>query len=184
MHLLETYAVSCGAQIGRCFIKEEPINLPSGPYITFHGVNHKGSSRQYNNWQKVIDTLKSNSSFTYEVVQIGGLLDHRFDGISHEYLGQTSYGNLAYLISKSDLHLGFDSLPVHIASHYDKKIVALYCHYPSISGPYFSSDYNVKILQPDFKHIKPTYHYNDPYNLIQTIDPFDIVQAVTSLLGL
>jgi ADP-heptose:LPS heptosyltransferase len=182
MHLLETYAVSCGAQIGKCFIKEESMPLPEKKYITFHGFNPKGSSRQYEHWQIVIDTLLQHKEFDYDIVQVGGLIDHRFNGINTEYLGATSYNNLAYLIKHSELHLGFDSLPVHLASHYNKKIVAIYCHYSSISGPYFSSHKDIRILQPDFSQIKPTYGYNDPNNLIQKIDPLEISEAVLSLL--
>ena len=183
MHLLESYAVSCGAQIGKCFIKEDPIDLPSRLYITFHGFNPKGSSRQYQHWQIVIDTLLQNELFDYEIVQIGGLLDHRFNGINTAYLGITSYANLAYLIKHSVLHLGFDSLPVHLASHYNKKIVAIYCHYSSISGPYFSHPNDIKILEPKFDRIKPTYSHHDPNNLIQHIDPFEVSNAVLSLLN-
>lgn len=184
MHLLETYAVSCGAQIGRCFIKEESIPLPKKRYITFHGFNPKGSSRQYKYWQIVIDALLHNESFDYEILQVGGLVDHRFERINTEYLGVTSYANLAYLIKHSELHLGFDSLPVHLASHYNKKIVAIYCHYSSISGPYFSSPNDIRILEPKFDQIKPTYGYHDPHNLIQTIDPVEISESVLSLLNI
>ena len=46
MHLLEAYSVVSGAKIDRCFIDEEPIDLPSKPYITLHSHNPKGSGRQ------------------------------------------------------------------------------------------------------------------------------------------
>jgi ADP-heptose:LPS heptosyltransferase len=182
MHLLESYAVSAGAQIGKCYIKEQVIDLPKNKYITFHGINPKGSSRQYNHWQTVINNLQNNELFDYDIVQIGGLLDTRYDGIIHSYLGQTSYASLAFLLKNASLHLGFDSLPVHIASHYDIKIVAIYSHYSSISGPYFSSPHNIRILEPSFSSFKPTYRHNDPNNLIQSIDPYKIYQSVLSLL--
>jgi ADP-heptose:LPS heptosyltransferase len=181
MHLLESYAVSCGAQIGECFIQEEEIPLPPKKYMTFHGINPKGSSRQYRYWQEVINLLLSDI-FDLEIVQIGTILDHRFDHINTNYLGKTSYGSLAYLIKNAHLHLGFDSLPVHIASHYDIKIVAIYSHYSSISGPYFSSAQNIQILEPSFDLIKPSYSYNDPNDLIQNISPTSIHKALISLL--
>lgn len=184
MHLLESYAVSAGAQISKCFIKEEPVELPAKKYITFHGINPKGSSRQYNHWQTVINTLSAHTLFDdYNIVQIGGLLDHRYNNVIHTYLGKTSYHHLAFLLRNAALHLGFDSLPVHIASHYDTKIVAIYSHYSSISGPYFSSPHNVKILEPNFDLLKPTYSHHDPNNLIQHIDPLEVSNAVLSLLS-
>lgn len=183
MHLLESYAVSAGAQISKCFIKEESIELPSKKYLTFHGINPKGSSRQYPHWQLVIDQLTENSFLSdYEIIQIGGLLDHRYDKVTHSYLGRTSYANLAFLLKNASLHLGFDSLPVHMASHYDIKIVAIYSHYNKISAPYFSSPDNIKILEPSFDLIKPSYSYNDPNHLIQNISPTSVSEAVISLL--
>lgn len=183
MHLLESYAVSAGAQIGKCYIKEQVIDLPQNKYITFHGINPKGSSRQYDHWQKVIDILLSSKQFDYEILQIGGITDNRFENINTDYLGKTSYHQLAYLIKHTSLHMGFDSLPVHLASHYNKKIVAIYCHYSSISGPYFSHPNDIKILEPKFDRIKPTYSHHDPNNLIQHIDPFEVSNAVLSLLS-
>jgi len=181
MHLLESYAVVSGALIDKCFIEEEKIELPSNKYITFHGYNPKGSGRQYKYWNDVITLLKSNTKFAYDIIQIGGKNDIKYP-VNSDYLGKTSYNSLAYLIKYSDLHLGFDSLPVHLASYYDKKIVALYAHYSNNTKPYFSSNENIILLQPDFSKIKPIFAQTDPFDLINTISPESIYNSIISLL--
>lgn len=184
MHILETYALSCGCPITRPFIEEDTsLTLPSVPYITLHSYDPKGTARLYDKWETVVEILKNNPQFNYDIIQTGGLLDPKCVGANHDYLGKTSYNSLAFLIKNAKLHLGFDSLPVHLASYYDIKIVALYGYYASMSKPYFSAIENIKIFEPDFSGIKPTFHYNDPYNLIQTIDPGQVANAVFDLLG-
>ena len=183
MHLLECYSVASGAQISSCFIHEERIDLPQTPYITFHGYNPKGQSRQYSHWDKVIDKLKNNPKFNYDIVQVGGLNDKRYN-VNTNYLGKTSYHSLAYLIKHSSLHLGFDSFPVHLASYYQKKIVAIFAHYANNTKPYFSHNSDCILLEPDHSRIKPVFADTDPFNQINTIDPDKIYISLIKLLNL
>lgn len=183
MHILEAYALTCGCKIDKPFIQEETIEIPDKQYITFHPYDPKGDARFYEKWQDVIDLITQNSNFTYDIIQTGGVLDSRYNGVRHDYLGKTSYNSLAYLIKHAELHLGFDSLPVHIASYYDRKIVALYGYYSQMSRPYFSNEKNVKIFEPDFSVVKPSFSYNDPHKLINTIDSHEVYLAVLNLLG-
>ena len=182
MHILESYALSAGCRIGKCFIHEEPIDLPDIKYITFHPYSDKGNSRKYDYWNEIIDKLQNNKNFSYSIVQTGNENDPTYPGIDTSYLGKTNYHSLAYLINYSSLHLGIDSFPLHLASHFKKKIVALYCHYSTISGPYFSDSKDIKIFQPNFDKIKPVFNYDDPFRLINNIDPCDVYDAVTQLI--
>ena len=181
MHFLETYALVAAAKISKPFIQEEEIDLPKGPYITFHPSHSKGTARQYDYWDKVINNLKE-SNISQEIIQVGEVNDSKYE-INTSYLGLTTYNSLAYLIKNAELHLGYDSLPVHLASHYNKKIVALYPHWVESSGPYFSEPKDIRILEPDFSTIKPCYSYNDPYRLLNTINPELIVSSVIELLN-
>lgn len=182
MHLLETYALLSGCLIGQCHIQEEEIDLPSSPYITFHGFNPKGSGRQYKNWQIIIDNLIANPLFQYKIIQVGSTNDQKYQNIDNSYLGKTSYNSLAYLIKHTQLHLGFDSLPIHLASHYDKKIVAIYAHYKNNTCPFFSTRANTILLEPDHTLLKPVFANEDPYDQINTIDHQIIYKAILSLL--
>lgn len=183
MHLIESYALACGSKIGSCFIQEEPIILPNNHYITFHGYNPKGPSRQYKYWSQVIESLKNLSDFTYDIIEIGNKHNYSY-GSNTSYLSNTSYGQLAYLIKSSSLHLGFDSLPVHIASHYDKKIVALYAHYAQNTKPYFSNPDNIILLEPDHSVLKPVFANEDPFDQINTISPQAIIHSIKKLLSI
>jgi len=183
MHILETYALLSGSKINKCFIEEEVIELPKNKYITFHPFSPKGNSRQYDHWNIVIRSL-INNNFEYEIIQIGELSDTKYDHTNTSYLGKTNYHSLAYLIKNASLHLGYDSLPIHLASYYDIPIVGIYAWYAKNCGPYFSSSKKVKILEPDFTKKKPTYGNTDPYRLINNILPDDICLAINSLLGI
>lgn len=186
MHILETYALITGSKIDKCFIHEQEIELPQTQYITFHPYSPRGDSRQYDHWKDVFDLLHNNKSFNYKIIQIGQSEDDKYDkyDVDISYLGKTSYYSLAYLIKNSSLHFGIDSFPVHLASHYDKKIVAIYFYYASTCGPYFSSPENIKILEPDYTNTKPVFQYNDPYRLINTINPTNIYRSICNLLNI
>jgi ADP-heptose:LPS heptosyltransferase len=184
MHILETYALLSGCKINKCFIEEETIVLPSTQYITFHPFSPKGNSRQYDKWDTVIQLLKQNTNFNYNIVQVGELSDPKYNNVDVSYLGATNYNSLAYLIKNASLHLGYDSLPIHLASYYNIPIVGIYAWYAKNCGPYFSSDKKVKILEPDFSKIKPTYGMEDPNRLINNISPYKIYSSVITLLGI
>ena len=81
------------------------------------------------------------------------------------------------------MHLGFDSLPVHLASYYDKKMVVLYAHYANSTKPYFSTESNIVLLQPDFSKNKPVFAQTDPFDHINTIHSQDISRAVLNLIN-
>ena len=181
MHAIETYALVSGAKIGKSFIKEEEIELPKGRYMTFHPHHDKGTARRYGHWEKVVELITYNRPLI-KVLQIGGIDDKKYDGCDTSLLGKTNYHSLAYVIKHSVLHLGYDSLPVHLASHYQKKIVAIYPFWAKSSGPYFSNPDDVHALEPDFTKIKPCYSYDDPHRLINNIKPHLIAgHVITSL---
>ena len=189
MHILETYSLVTAQKISKCFIHEESINIPLNKYITFHGFHKKGSSRQYKSWQKIIDLLNNNNKFNYEIVQIGEINDLKYNNINNDFLGKTNVNSLAFLINNSELHFGYDSFPVHLASHFQKKIVAIYPHFSKSSGPFFSNEKDIKIIEPYYNKIginpiklKPCFAYNDKNDLINTIDPNEIYESILNLL--
>ena len=186
MHQLETCALVSGAKIGKCFIQEEEIEIPHGEYITFHPHHDKGTARQYDHWGRVINLITDELP-NIQIVQIGQSNDTPYYDDLHcvdpSLLGSTTYNSLAYVIKNSVLHLGYDSLAVHLASHYQKKIVALFPHWAKSSGPYFSRPEDVILFEPDFSKIKPCFSYDDPYRLLNTIAPEDIARATIHLLG-
>lgn len=182
MHLLETYALLSGAKIDQSFIDIQEYDIPYSEYIVFHADCTKASARQYKYWNSVLDNLKKDG-FTMPIVQIGSLLDHKYN-IDLSLLGKTNVYQLAYVIKNSSLFLGYDSFPMHLASHFQKKIVALFCYPAKNSGPYFSQPSDIIVLEPDFSTVKPSYSYDDPEDLINTIDPNTISSSILKLLGI
>lgn len=183
MHILEQYALGCGTKIASPYIYEKYISLPFEKYITFHPQG-KFSSRLYDYWQEVINfihpvLLKNN----IHIVQIGAQNESLYN-FCYPLNGQTDYNNVAYVIRNSLLHLGVDSFPIHIASAAQKKIVGLYCNmYKQQSGPYWSAEKDVILLEADLKGNKPTYAAEENPKTINTIKPEEIANAVFSLLG-
>jgi ADP-heptose:LPS heptosyltransferase len=182
MHLLESFALASGATIDKCFIKETPIRLPKNKYITFHAYSPKGSLRNYSHWQNVIDNLLKHPKFNYTIVQIGENNDPRYKNIDVSYLGKTTYSSLAYLIRNSELHFGFDSLPIHLASHYDKKIVGLFVQYATNTGPFFNQDNETICIQATPKNLKPVFDEKCSSDRIDTIKSTLISNSIIELL--
>jgi len=197
MHIVESYALVSGLPISECFIKEEPIDLPNSKYITFHPYCEKAMSRRYKHWNMVVEKLQANENFDYEIVQVGGKYDTKYP-VNTSYLGETSFNSLAYLIHNADLHLGYDSFPLHLASHFQRKIVAVYNQPAQISGPYFSKEEDIVILEPqnypelnrfiegNFMKAKGriSHSFQDEFDLINTIDPDLVYMGVTKLLNI
>jgi hypothetical protein len=81
------------------------------------------------------------------------------------------------------LHLGIDSLPVHIASVYDVPIVALYSHtYAANAYPYWSSKENIILIESEKDGNKPSFSYQENPKTIRKIKPEKIAQSVFDLL--
>lgn len=182
MHILQTYSLLSGAKINNCFIYEEIFDLPFTNYILIHPGCTKAPARQYNRWDEVISLIKQDENLTYPIIQIGSILDRTYDNIDISLLGKTNTNQLAYLIKHCSLLICYDSFPMHLASHYDKKIVCLFSYYAKNSKPYFSSNHNIRILEPDFTKNKPSLSYVDNNNLINTISPRTIYNHIKKLI--
>jgi len=184
MHILEQYALNCGVSISKPFINEEFFPLPFEKYITLHPKG-KFHSREYDYWEEVTTNLYPIlNKHNIKIVQIGNKEDNLIP-FCYSINGQTNLNNLAYIIKNSLLHLGIDSLPIHLASAYDKKIVGLYCNmYPNQSKPYWSDSNDYEILFADLKDKKPSYAAIENPKTINTIKPESIVNAVLKKLNI
>ena len=184
MHLVETYALNCGLKIEKPHIKLEEIELPEKKYITLHTHCEKGTARDYKNWNNIALELVSNPNFDFDIVHIGNIQSERLIGCNDKYLGKTNFHQLAYLIKNTQLHLGYDSLPVHIASHFSRKMVVLYNAYSQHSYPYWSDPEDIRLLEVDYeKQGRPAYAYTDPLDLINKIEYTSVIDSVLGLLG-
>jgi len=184
MHLLETYSLSTASKIDKPFIYSSYFPLPFEKYITFQAQS-KFNSKNYDYWQIVINILypvleKAN----IKIVQVGQAHEFGYQYVM-DIRGRTNISQLSYVIQKSNLHFGPDSLGIHMASHFDTPCVGLYSCSPStISGPYFGSK-EKQVLFDAYKNVKnakPSYAAEENPKSINTIKPEEIADSIFKLL--
>ncbi|MEK6879814.1 MAG: glycosyltransferase family 9 protein [Nanoarchaeota archaeon] len=185
--LAEQYARHCECEIGNFFIDKEKIDELSEEYMIIHVGSGKNQweSRRYESWDEVILNLK-NYYPELKIVQIG-LEDDIKLNVDLDLRGKTNYQQLAYILNKSCLHLGIDSMPVHVAASFNIPLVSIYgCSSPFNSGPYYKdlSKAEFVLLQserltgcrtrPCYKNkCKESSEGNGPINEIDSRDIFD-----------
>jgi hypothetical protein len=184
MHLIETYALNCGLKIDKPSIYEKYCPIPFDDYISFQPCS-KYDSKSYDLWQEVINQLVPIlQEKKIHIVQIGGKDEKPLENCYH-LQGKTTINQAAYIIKRGMLHFGADSFGVHVASHYDKPIVALYSNSrPENAGPYFSSKNKVKTLEASKKDRKPSYSAKESPKTINEIDPIQIANYILEFLGM
>lgn len=186
MRLLDTYALYCGAKIDKPFIYESYFPLPFSKYITFQAETPY-DSRNYAYWQDVIDmVVPTLGRAGYQVLQLGLAKERPYQRVV-PLLGQTNLHQLAYLIRGTSLHFGPDSFGVHLSSHYDKPIVAIYSiSMPEVAGPHFG-DKSKHVLFKGYERVgngKPSYSPQENPKSINAIKPEEVANSIFKLLGL
>ena len=183
MHLLERYATSCGVKIDRPYIYDKFFPLPFDKYITFQPYS-KYEAKNYDYWGEVLILLTPFlEKHNIHVVQIGGEKDKQVQGC-HVLCGQTKIQQEAYIIKNSLLHLGTDSFAAHIASGFNKKIVAIYSN-NNIENvkPYWSDQKDLTLIRAESDK-KPSYSANEFPKQINDIKPELIAQSVLDALDI
>lgn len=177
-HLIEEYAKTLGVKIGKPYLCEHFYPILDEKYITIH-TDKRIDSKNYEYFPQVLDLIKPLlNQKGYKIYQIGGPEDPKLENVDGCFLN-LNFKQSAYLIKRSKLHLGIDSLPIHIASMYDVPIVALYSHtYAANAYPYWSSKENVVIIESDKNGNKPSFSYQENPKTIRSIKPEKISQSV------
>jgi hypothetical protein len=175
-HILETYALHCGVKIDKPWVYTQYYPLGEEKYITIQPQS-KFRGKQYGYWDEVIEFMQGPLKLAdIKIVQVGARGD---TGLRHCIWtqGSTTIGQLAYLIKDSLLHAGVDSIGVHLASHYGKKIVSLY------STNWAEQD--VCLLEPDRTSKKPSFQWEDSGpQTINEIKPEKIAESILNKLGI
>ena len=181
-HLVEEYAKSCGVYVGEPIIKEHFYPVLHDKYITVH-TDAKDQARSYSHWEIVLQLLKKPlSENNIKIIQIGGKESKRLPFIDQK-ITNCSYKNTFYIIKRSILHLGINSMPAHVASVYNKKIVNVFSNiYPECARPYWSDQRDVINISPDFSNTKPSFSNTEIKKRIDEIKPEEISNAVLDLL--
>lgn len=185
MHILEKYALSSGAKIGKPFIYEKYFPLKTRDYITFHAGEHQ--SKIYSHWCEVLDLIyPALKQLGISIIQIGGKKDKAYDYCDLT-LGKTSFSQTAYILKNSKLHFGIDSFASQMAASYDKKVVCVFSHVlPEHKKPYWGDSENIALFKPELEEgQKPSYSYYEGSDKnIDKIKPEEIASKILSFLGI
>lgn len=181
MHLLESYALNCGLKINQPFIYEKIVPLPFNDYIV---LNCGGSSdpKNYSYWQEVILLIKPYlDNKNIKIIQL--LEKNETQSLDTYGLNDLSFNQKAFVIKNSLLYAGNESMSMHLASHYDKDIVALYSNTnPKNTGPFFNIKNSPQIIESPKN--KPSYSNVEIPKTINRIKPEDIAKAILKKLNI
>jgi hypothetical protein len=184
--LIDTYASQAGVIPGDPpNINVQVFPVPYDKYLTLHIGDGKIPAKHYDYWAEVINLIKpALNHFGIKVLQIGGPEDRPATGCDGYYLTLTR-AQSAYVQKGSIGHIGVDSMPIHIASAFGKKIVAVYAHiYKEQSPANWSKPEDVIYLEPDRQGNHPCFGPVEYPKLINTIRPEIICRAIIQLFGL
>ena len=184
MKIIDSYATLTGSKIASPYIYESYFPLNIGKYITIQS-HTQFDSRNYSYWQEVIDALipilQKNKISLLQVGVAGDPTLMNIDSI----IGKTTINQLAHVIKNSVAHIGPDSLCTHLASYYDKPIVALFSsNHVEISKPVFGNPKNLKAIESYLRegNKKPSFSSNESPKTINLIKPEEICKALLDLL--
>ena len=183
MHILEQYALSCGAKIGEPFVVEEFYPLPFEKYVCVN-VGSGMDSKNYDHYDEVIELLLP--LFKKEkihIVQIGApnepMLKNCFPTLG------VSKRQTAHIISNSLLYFGSDTFSLHLASHYGKKIVCTSTiTYPQCIYPYWSKKEDFRIIESHRDGDKPSFTAAENPKTINYIKPEEITREILKFLNI
>lgn len=186
MRIIDSYATLTGSKISKPYIFESYFPLDSEKYITIQS-NTQFDSRNYSYWQDVVDAItpilqKNGISF----LQIGVEGDPQLMNVK-SIVGKTTINQLAHVIKNSIAHIGPDSLCTHLASHYDKPIVALFSsNHVEVSKPIFGDPQKIKIIDSYSRvgNKKPSFSSVEIPKTINLIKPEEICEAILDILNI
>lgn len=193
--LAEEFANHCQCELGEYYIRKDPIEVISEPYMTFHPGSGKGQweGRRYDDWQEVLNNIKAYYP-ELKVVQVGSEDEPTFNGIDVDLRGKTTHQQLATVIEKAYLHLSIDTFSMHLAAALGTPLVAIFgCSYASSTGPWVKDKTKAKYILLQSERMsgckqKACYknrcaaNPQDGASTINEIDPMNIFQACVKLL--
>ncbi len=184
MHLVEAYARTAGLRIDKMLLTEHfyPLGVDE-PYIVV--VTSSGApGKNYSYFKLVVDGLKPYlKEKGYKIVQAGGKDDERI-GADVDVCGKTTTSQYFNVISRAELVLSGDTSALHVAGHYNKKLVSLFSvSHPKISGSWFGDKSNQIYLTPPGDW-RPSCNPQEQPKFIDKIMPEEAIKAVSSLLDL
>lgn len=184
-HIIEEYAKNLGCKISKPYLNSHFYPILSDKYITFHTNEEKVQSKHYDHWGIVFSLIKDPlKEHGINIVQIGGPKDPRFSSCDEDTRG-ASYKQMAYIIENSLMHFGIDSLPMHMASFFKKKMVCLFANlYKENAKPIWSDQKDYVLYSPDFSSVKPSFSLSEGNKRINEIKPELVAKSILDYLSI
>jgi hypothetical protein len=183
MHILEQYAVNCGVKIGKPYIFKEYIPIPFEKYIVLHAGSGM-ESKNYDYYDDVVSFIKPYlDKQNIKIIQVGGEKEKAIKNCYH-LLGSTKK-QLAYIIDNSQLYFGNDTMSLHFASYFQKKIVcASTVLHESCFYPYWSKKEDYTIINSHRNGLKPSFSRQESPKTINFINPEQIAEKILKYLNI
>jgi hypothetical protein len=183
-HLVEEYAKSCGVKIGIPKINPHFFPVVEDRYITIHN-DKKVESKEYSYWPQVIELIKPIlSKKNIKIIQIGSSGEATINGVDKHIVTNT-LKQCSFIIKNSLAHVGIDSVPVHIASAFDKPIVSIYSHtYAATCKPYWNKKSKTICIESHRGGNKPSFSIKESIQTINFIYPEKIANSLLEVLDI
>lgn len=183
MHILEQYAVNCGAKISKPYISPVYYPIPFEKYICLHAGSGM-ESKNYDFYDEVVGLiLPFLEKLNIKIIQIGGEQERKIKNC-HYALG-SSKRQMAYIISNSLLCFGNDTMSIHFASYFNKKIVcASSVLFDSCFYPYWSDKKDYTIINSHRDNKKPSFSAQEKPKTINLIKPEEIAIEILNHLNI
>ena len=184
MHIVEQYALSCGLKIGEPCIERLFFPLPVDKFITFHNSS-KFESRNYDYFNDITTSISPIlKQAGVSMIQVG-IPEDPIIPLALDLRGRTNFKHLAYVLSKSMLHIGIDSFPLHLAGYFKVPFIGLYSNmHKEHSAPYWRDELNSILLESHREGLKPSYAKQEDPKTINMINPDVVAGNILDLLGM
>lgn len=185
MHLAENYGRSLGVKMGNPVFSPHFFPLTSKKkYIVLHnGV--KVPAKTYSYWDDVVRLIKPYlDQRDIEIYQIGLQEEPNIEGVNLRLFTNT-LKQTAFIIQNSELMVGIDSVPIHIASALDKNSVSIYGHtYMKTCDPLWNKNSRAITIESHRNGNCPSFSLEEHPKTIDMIMPEEIAQGILDQLGI
>ena len=185
MHLIERYSLSTGLKIDNPTISEQFFPIVCEKYVCFH-ASSKDNLRDYDYWHEVKSLLAPHfAKLNLKTLQIGLEKDPSLN-CDIDLRGKTNLRQMTYVVKKSDLFIGVDSFPAHLAGFFNRKMVSIYSNsFAACVRPYWGNQKNQKIIETERPNgEKPSFSFNENPKTVNRVKPEQIANSALELLGL
>lgn len=182
-HMLISYAlVSGGLKISKPFIQTQYFPLEFEKYILVNSGGRAAGKLYplYNDVIKILGSILDKNNI--KIVQIGSPEDIAIGGIL-DLRGKTNIHQSSFLIQNCQLLLSNDTSCMHIASGFDKKLVAIFgTTQPENHGAFFGNKNNQINLVSHRNGNKPSFSADESPRTISFVKVEEVAAAVLKLL--